>query len=135
MRCKHWLIDTLANFLILEGYFFFGGVAGAVGGGEGDFGAGKGGVGSGGGVLPFAIDQSGVAFFERAAVGGGDFDLHCGYFEGVAGFDDDFLATGIACVVAGVYFGDDRRAEVVGHCHIVGGYVLAFFGFGGVVGF
>lgn len=132
MRCKHWLIDTLANFLILEGYFFGGGVAGAVGGGEGDFAACKGGVGGCCGVLPFAIDQSGVAFFEGAAVGGGDFDLHCGYLEGIGCFDDDFFAAGVAGVGAVVYISDLGWAEVVGHCHIVGGYILAFFGFGGV---
>ena len=132
MRCKHWLIDTLANFLILEGYFFGSGVAGAVGGGEGDFAAGKGGVGSGGGVLPFAIDHRGIAFFEGAAVGGGDFDLQSGYFEGIGGLDEDFLATGIAGVGAVIYVGDLGRTEVVGHSHIVGGYILAFFGFGSV---
>ena len=129
---SHFHILTLANFLILESDFFGGGVAGAVGGGEGDFAAGKGGVGGGSGVLPLAFDQGGGTFFEGAIVGSGDFDLHCGYLEGIGCFDDDFFAAGVAGVGAVVYIGDLGWAEVVGHCHIVGGYILAFFGFGGV---
>ena len=103
-------IFTFSHFLILEGYFFGGGVAGAVGGGEGDFGAGKGGVVCGGGVLPLAFDQGGAAFFEGAVVGGGDFDFDTNDFESIGYFDDDFLVGGVACVGAVVYVGDLGRA-------------------------
>ena len=99
-------ILTFSHFLILECDFFGGVVAGAVGGGEGDFGACEGGVGSCGGVLPFAINQRGVTFFEGAVVGGGDFDFDTDDFKGIGYFDDDFLVGGVAGVGTVVYVGD-----------------------------
>ena len=103
---SHFLILMFSHFLILECDFFFGGVAGAVGGGEGDFGACEGGVVCGGVVFPFAFDEGCAAFFEGGVVGGGDFDFDTDDFEGIGYFDDDFLVGGVAGVGGVVYVGD-----------------------------
>ena len=73
--------------------------------------------------------------FDSGLVGVLYFDFDGGDFDGVGDLDDDFLSAGGSIVCGVVYFGDDGWAEEVGHSHIVWGYVTAFFGFGGVVGF
>ena len=110
MHRTHLLIFTFSHFLILECDFFFGGVAGAVGGGDDDFVAGDGGVGGCGGVCPFTFDESCVALFDWRLVGVFDLDFDGDDFEGVGDLDDDFLVCSGSGVCGVVYLGDDRWA-------------------------